>query len=114
MDEAVYPTFYREVTSSASSARAFFRNQGECPSMRPLVCVASTVLLSLSTASAQVRETVNVNYVEVPVTVLTRGGEPVRGLTRDRFEIVDEGKVRTISSFETIDFGSPQSLKSTS
>ena len=82
--------------------------------MRLLVCVTSTVLLSVSIASGQVRETVNVNYVEVPVTVLTRGGEPVRGLTRDRFEIIDEGKVRPISSFETIDFGSSESLKSTS
>ena len=82
--------------------------------MRRLVAVTSTILLSVSIAYGQVRETVNVNFVEVPVTVLTRSGEPVRGLTGDRFEILDEGKARPISSFETIDFGSPESLKSTS
>jgi VWFA-related protein len=82
--------------------------------MRPLVGLTSIVLLSASAAIGQVRETVNVNYVEVPVTVLDRSGDPVRGLTKDRFEILDQGKVREITSFETIDFASPQSLKSTS
>ncbi len=63
---------------------------------------------------AQVKETIHVNYVEVPVTVVDRNGDPVRGLTQDRFEIIDQGKVRPITSFETIDFNSPESLKSTS
>jgi VWFA-related protein len=71
------------------------------------------LLLPLA-AVAQVKETIHVNYVEVPVTVLDRNGDPVRGLTRDRFELVDEGKVRPIVSFDTIDFASPDSMKSAS
>ena len=62
----------------------------------------------------QVKETIHVNYVEVPVTVLDRNGDPVRGLTRDRFELIDEGKARPIVGFDTIDFASPQSMKSAS
>src|SRR5207237_9955070 len=82
--------------------------------MRPLVGLASIALLFASAALAQVRETVNVNFVEVPVTVLDRNGDPVRGLTADRFEVIDQGKARTITSFETIDFASKVSVKSTS
>jgi VWFA-related protein len=82
--------------------------------MRPLVSVTSILILSAGVALAQLRETVNVNLVEVPVTVLDRNGDPVRGLTADRFEIIDQGKVRPVTSFEMIDFASKQSLKSTS
>ncbi len=82
--------------------------------MRPLVSVTSILVLSATLGFAQVRETVNVNFVEVPVTVLDRNGDPVRGLTADRFEVIDQGKARTITSFEMIDFASPESMKSTS
>ncbi len=82
--------------------------------MRPLVGVTSILILAVGVAFAQVRETVIVNFVEVPVTVLDRSGDPVRGLTADRFEVIDQGKLRPITSFEMIDFGSAQSLKSTS
>ena len=82
--------------------------------MRPLVGLTSIFLFSAAIGSAQVRETVNVNFVEVPVTVLDRNGDPVRGLTADRFEVIDQGKARTITSFETIDFASKVSVKSTS
>jgi len=82
--------------------------------MRLLVGVTSILILSAGVAFAQLRETVNVNLVEVPVTVLDRNSNPVRGLTADRFEVIDQGKVRAITSFETIDFASAQSLRSTS
>jgi VWFA-related protein len=82
--------------------------------MRPLVSVTSILILSAGVGFAQLRETVNVNLVEVPVTVLDRNGNPVRGLTADRFQVIDQGKVRPITSFETIDFASKQSVKSTS
>jgi VWFA-related protein len=82
--------------------------------MRRLVQLTSVILLFSSAALAQVRETVNVNYVEVPVTVVDRNGDPVRGLTKDRFEVIDQGKVRPIVSFDTIDFASPESMKTTS
>ncbi|HEY6844134.1 MAG TPA: VWA domain-containing protein [Thermoanaerobaculia bacterium] len=82
--------------------------------MRRLVVATSILLFSAAALFAQVRETVNVNYVEVPVTVVDSGGNPVRGLTKDRFELLDQGKAREITSFDTIDFASPQSMKSTS
>ena len=51
--------------------------------MRALVPVASFVLFSANLALAQVRETINVNLIEVPVTVIVLniqipegGGEP--------------------------------------
>src|ERR1035438_1679082 len=39
------------------------------------------------------------NEVEVVVTVRDRNGEPVSNLTQSEFEIRDNGKVQTISSF---------------
>jgi VWFA-related protein len=74
--------------------------------MRPLGAVTSLLVLSAGLAFGQVRETVNVNLVEVPVTVVDRNGNPVRGLTADKFELIDEGQKRPITSFEVIDFAS--------
>ena len=55
---------------------------------------------------AQVKETVNVYVVEVPVTVVDSSGNPVRGLTAANFELTDNGTKRPISSFDKIDFAS--------
>lgn len=74
--------------------------------MRPLGAVTSLLVLSAGLALGQVRETVNVNLVEVPVTVVDRNGNPVRGLTADKFELIDQGQKRAITSFEVIDFAS--------
>ena len=74
--------------------------------MRLLGAVASLLVLSAGLAFAQVKETVNVNLVEVPVTVVDRNGNPVRGLTADKFELIDEGKKRAVTTFEVIDFAS--------
>jgi VWFA-related protein len=63
---------------------------------------------------AQVKETVTVSVVEVPLTVVDRAGEPVRGLTAANFKIIDEGKERAVTAFDTIDFASVESLKATS
>jgi len=59
---------------------------------------------------AQVRETVNVNVIEVPVTVVDSGGNPIRGLTAANFELFDQGKKREISSFDKIDFAANESV----
>ena len=74
--------------------------------MRPLVPVTSFLVLSAGLVFGQLRETVNVNLVEVPVTVVDRNGNPVRGLTADKFELIDQGQKRAITTFETIDFAS--------
>ncbi|HEX9500279.1 MAG TPA: VWA domain-containing protein, partial [Thermoanaerobaculia bacterium] len=63
---------------------------------------------------AQVRETVNVFVVEVPVTVVDTNGNPVRGLTAANFELSDNGTKRTISSFDKIDFASNESVSAIS
>lgn len=75
--------------------------------MRVRIAVALS-FLSAAVALAQqpVAETVEVTLVEVPVTVIGPGGEPVRGLTRENFEIYDRGKKREITNFDVVDFGS--------
>ena len=68
--------------------------------------VAFLLLLATSAASAQVKETIDVHLVEVPVTVVDRAGNPVRGLTAANFELFDRGTKRPVSNFEAIDFES--------
>jgi VWFA-related protein len=41
--------------------------------------------------------------VQIPVNVVRRDGEPVRGLTADDFEIILEGEAQEITSFEVVD-----------
>jgi VWFA-related protein len=79
--------------------------------MRPLTRLASVCIFAASAALGQVRETVHVNLVEVPVTVVDRDGNPVRGLKLENFELLDEGKKRAITTFDVIDFSSPSSTK---
>ncbi|MGH9422009.1 MAG: VWA domain-containing protein, partial [Thermoanaerobaculia bacterium] len=81
--------------------------------MRCLSCAAFLFLLAASTASAQVSETVNVHLVEVPVTVVDRADNPVRGLKAENFEIYDRGTKQTVTNFEAIDFES-EAVKSAS
>jgi VWFA-related protein len=75
--------------------------------------------LTLSPASGgqappPVRESVTVSVVEVPVTVVDRDGNPIRGLTAANFRVVDEGKERPVVSFDAVDFASLESLTATS
>jgi VWFA-related protein len=76
--------------------------------------VLATVLLFATSAFAQLRETVNVNVIEVPVSVVDGSGNPVRGLTAANFELYDGGKKQTISSFDKIDFGSNETASAIS
>src|SRR5260370_38497756 len=75
--------------------------------MPPLVAVTSFLVLSAGFGFGQVGEPVNVNLIEVPVTVVDRSGNPVRGLTADKFELIDQGQKRPITTFEVIDFAAP-------
>jgi VWFA-related protein len=72
--------------------------------------VGVSLIVAAATVFAQVRELVNVNVVEVPVTVVDSSGNPVRGLTAANFELIDNGTKRTITSFDKIDFGSGESV----
>ena len=62
------------------------------------------------TLLAQMKETVNVNLVEVPVTVVDSSGNPVRGLTAANFELTDNGTRREITAFDKIDFASSDTI----
>jgi len=54
-------------------------------------------------ALAQLRESVTVQVVEVPVYV-TAGAEPVTNLTRENFQLFVNGKPQAIDYFDRIDF----------
>src|SRR5260370_957752 len=75
--------------------------------MPPLVAVTSFLVLSAGLAFGQVRETVNVNLIEAPLTFVDRSGTPVRGRPAAKFELIDRGQKRPITTFEVIDFAAP-------
>jgi VWFA-related protein len=70
--------------------------------------VTAALLLFAASAFAQLQETVNVNIVEVPVSVVDSSGKPIRGLTAANFELYDGGKKQAITSFDKVDFGSKE------
>jgi VWFA-related protein len=72
------------------------------------------VLLLTVAAAAQMREVLTVSVVEVPVTVVDSGGNPVRGLTSANFRLYDNGKEVAITSFDAIDFASEQTMQAIS
>ncbi len=78
--------------------------------MRTIYSCAALAFFITATASAQVKESITVSYVEVPVTVVDRAGNPVRGLQGKDFEVLDQGKARVIRSFDVVDFASPASV----
>ncbi|MGB5398707.1 MAG: VWA domain-containing protein [Thermoanaerobaculia bacterium] len=51
-------------------------------------------------SSEEYSETLEVTVIEVPVRVLVKG-EPVAGLTREDFEIYDQGALQEITAFES-------------
>lgn len=82
--------------------------------MRSTTRIALLLLLVAGSAAAQVKESITVSYVEVPVTVVDRGGNPIKGLTKANFEIIDEGKKRDVAGFDTVDYSTLQSVKQVS
>ena len=83
---------------------------------RRQLALLSLLLLALSAvplpaaqkppAADRFEETSEVVAVEVPVNVVDRDGQPVRGLTAADFEVYDEGDRQTVSDFEVIDLSS--------
>jgi VWFA-related protein len=76
--------------------------------VRPALLIALAFLCCVPLV-AQMRETISVNVVEVPVTVVDSSGNAIRGLTAANFKLFDHGKERPITSFDTIDFSVKQS-----
>ncbi len=66
------------------------------------VVLIAGLAVSLRAGGQVFRGSATVVAVEVPVHVI-RDGEPVRGLTRDDFVVLDEGEPREIVGFEVID-----------
>lgn len=65
---------------------------------------AALAAWSLVPAEAQrYQEAVEVTLVEVPVTVVDRSGNPVRGLTKADFELFDNGRKVEVEYFEMLD-----------
>jgi len=72
-----------------------------------MIC-AALILFAAPRTMAQLRETVTVEVVDVPVYVVAPDGKPVRGLTRDAFTLRIDGKTHPIEYFEVLDFGAAQ------
>jgi VWFA-related protein len=67
---------------------------------------ATALLLVLVAAAVHAQrfgESVQVTVVEVPVTVVDRAGNPVRNLTKEDFEVFDDGKRVPLDYFEVVD-----------
>lgn len=71
-----------------------------------------TIALALiaTTAWAQVRESITVEVIDVPVYVVDRDGKPVRGLGRDAFALLIDGQSKPIEYFDVVDFGTGQQM----
>jgi VWFA-related protein len=68
------------------------------------------VLLALAALPLAAQMSVDVRVIEVPVTVTDRDGNPIRGLTAANFQVLDDGKPQTITSFDNIDFAARQDV----
>ena len=84
------------------------------PAIRPrLSLLLSVLLLAAASAASPQGQTgsrppsfegrSDLLSVEVPVNVIGRDGQPVRGLTAADFEIFDDGKPQKLSTFEVVD-----------
>jgi VWFA-related protein len=80
--------------------------------MRTSISVVAALLAAVIALPAHAQaghsdESIQVNLVEVPVTVTSSNGEPVRGLTKGNFEIYDQGRKKEITNFEVVDVAVP-------
>lgn len=78
--------------------------------MRIRFLVFVGVLLALPLAAQQLRESVTVEVIDVPVYV-TRANAPVDGLTRDDFELYVNGKRQPIEYFDSLTADAPATLR---
>ncbi len=85
-----------------------FRAVRNHPSHRLLLVLLLPLLAAAAAPPGQqtFEGTSQVVAVEVPINVIGRDGEPVRGLTAADFEVYDGGDLQKISSFEVIDLKS--------
>lgn len=74
-----------------------------------LLLLDGSLLRSQSTQSlSPLTEQIEVSIINVDVTATDRSGKPVQGLTKDDFEILEDGKPQKITNFYSIEGGAPQ------
>lgn len=98
------PRIHRRVHRPASVYRGHAERASSTASC--LLAMAAVWAGSAPPATAQVdtfEDRTDVLEIQVPVNVVDRNGHPVRGLTEEDFEILDEGTQREITSFEVVD-----------
>ncbi|MEA2339587.1 MAG: hypothetical protein QOE82_3594 [Thermoanaerobaculia bacterium] len=66
------------------------------------VCLIAAAAVPAVIYAQQLTERVEVNLVNVDVTVISKG-QPARGLTRDDFEVLEDGVPQTITNFYAIE-----------
>src|SRR5437867_536184 len=76
--------------------------------VRPVFALLASTLLFSGISQGQesrsaVRETAQAVLVEVPVRVVDRSGNPVRGLGIEDFELYDEGKKQVLVAADVVD-----------
>jgi VWFA-related protein len=80
--------------------------------MRPITqLLLASIVVPVAFAQSTFQEKVTVTYIEVPVSVIGRGNEPVRNLTKNNFEVFEDGKKRPVDSFDAVDFAAAESAK---
>ena len=58
-------------------------------------------------AQAPPQFTVAVEYVEIEARVLDAREQPIRGLTRDQFQVIEDGAVQNVTAFAAVDLPVP-------
>lgn len=71
--------------------------------IRTLAVSLLSTLPLLSPAAGQVVETIDVRVVNVDVTVTDRRGRPVSGLTRESFEVLEDGIPQEVTHFYVVE-----------
>jgi len=92
---AVTPASRRREASPAGS-----RRNGRLEGGAPL---AILLFLAATAAQAQVVESIEVRVTSVDVVVTDRDGKPVTGLTKDDFELYENGAPQTITNFYAVE-----------
>ena len=58
-------------------------------------------------AQAPPQFAVAVEYVEIEARVLDEHEQPIRGLTKDQFQVVEDGAVQNVTAFAAVDLPAP-------
>ena len=75
--------------------------------MRPVAAIVLSLLLACA-ASAQMSEVIEVRVTNVDVVVTDRAGNPITGLTKDDFQLFENGKAQTITNFYEVRADAPK------